>query len=142
MKTAILFGIILIAFACSSNHETSRKMAIQKMVMDSKDAWNKGDIPGFMGSYEHTNNTKFITKKGTTYGWDSTLARYLRSYPNREKMGRLEFTLDSTELLGSEYGHITGRWKLLRASDTPQGYFSLITRETKEGPKICIDHTW
>ena len=35
----------------------------------------------------------FIGSKGITYGWDSTLARYKRNYPDKATMGKLTFEL-------------------------------------------------
>lgn len=138
---AIVLATSAIAFAYQS--ETAED-SVRAMLMQQQDAWNQGDIQGFMKGYLNSESMQFISRKGTRKGWRQTLEAYQKHYPNKDSMGRLEFNLDEVEFLDrkKELGHVTGRWKLIRAADTPNGYFSLITRQTKEGPKIIIDHTW
>jgi hypothetical protein len=138
--------VVIGLWACTTTPiEKEETEAIRKMVFRSMDAWNKGDIKGYMMEYHQDSNTQFITRRGALKGWNATLNNYLKHYPNRASMGVLSFELDTIELLkpaSAGLGHVNGKWKLIRAQDTPQGYFSLITKKTKEGPKIIIDHTW
>ena len=113
-------------------------------VMDAQvAAWNRGDIQGFMEGYENSEATTFV---GTaiTKGHALVLARYLKSYPTREKMGTLRFTDIETRMLGTEYASVIGRFHLDRSSEAggeASGIFTLLFHRTGQGWKIILDHT-
>jgi hypothetical protein len=142
-KWMFLFPLLLLA--CNNPYGSADDIkAMENMLMGSRDAWNKGDIHGFMSFYQNDSNTQFISKRGRTKGWQNTLNMYLKSYPDRKTMGKLIFELDTIQILSAKdgLGQVTGKWTLIRATDTPHGFYSLITRKTPSGPKIIIDHTW
>lgn len=145
-KFALIVSLTILLTSCfTSNPEIpEQKQAIEKMLNNQVAAWNRGDINGFMQGYLNDSSMQFISKKGVRKGWKQTLEAYKKHYPGKDSMGTLQFDLDEIEFLtpDASIGHIMGKWKLLRANDTPSGYFSLITRRTTAGPKIIIDHTW
>ena len=155
MKAIKILILFLALGACSSKQnagpgpeaasdlDTERK-ALGTMLLEQQKAWNRGDLEAFMQGYWHSDSMQFITKGGTRKGWDSTLAGYKRGYPDKEKMGTLDFTIQEISFLDtpSYTGHIRGLWKLFRKADTPSGHFSLITRRINGAHKIIIDHTW
>ncbi len=158
MRIQIKYLLLLFLPACGPreiNYEAMRdtamvlripaeRMELGKMILDQQKAWNRGDLDGFMQGYWHSDSMQFITAKGTRKGWDSTLASYKRGYPDKAKMGTLDFTLQEIGFLDtpSLTGHIRGLWKLYRKADTPSGHFSLITRKINGYHRIVIDHTW
>ena len=146
LKHFLILSCILALGACSEPYGTDKDIAeLRKMLMGSRDSWNAGNVRGYMSFYENVSQTQFISRKGRTTGWEQTLNMYLKAYPDKASMGRLEFTEDTIRILSTadKLGQVTGRWKLFRASDTPQGFFSLITRKKADGStKIMIDHTW
>ncbi len=145
VNSLIILSALLMLGCYTSNPEIkSQKAAIEKLLKDQVAAWNTGNINGFMAGYLNDSSMQFISKKGMRKGWQKTLEAYKKHYPTKDSMGKLVFDLDTIEFLdpAAQLGHVTGKWKLERHRDTPSGYFSLITRYTKEGPKIIIDHTW
>ena len=67
-------------------------------------AWNNGDLNGFMNYYWNNDSLKFIGSRGITCGWQKTLNNYLTSYPNKEAMGVLTFTIkEATQLSKKKY---------------------------------------
>lgn len=111
-------------------------------VLDAQvQAWNRGDIEGYMDGYERAETTTFVSGDAVTRGWQTVLERYKRSYDTREKMGTLEFSELEIKPLSPFYAQATGRWKLTRAEDTPAGRFTLIFRRTDRGWRITHDHT-
>jgi len=106
-------------------------------------AWNRGDIPGFMEGYDKSESTTFV---GTdiTKGHAQVLARYLKKYPTREKMGTLRFSDIEMRMLGTDYASVIGRFHLDRAADAggeASGIFTLLFHKTGEGWKVILDHT-
>jgi beta-aspartyl-peptidase (threonine type) len=104
-------------------------------------AWNRGDIEGFMQGYAKSDETVFVSGDNVTRGWQTVLDRYKKTYDSREKMGTLEFSELEIKPLGKDAAVALGRWKLTREKDTPHGRFTLIFRRTPDGWRIVHDHT-
>jgi ketosteroid isomerase-like protein len=120
----------------------AKTIAAIRAVLDAqRDAWNRGDIEGFMDGYERSERTVFVSGDNLTRGWQTVLDRYKKNYNTREKMGTLTFSDLEITLPGKESAVVLGRWHLKRASDEPHGQFTLIFRKTKQGWKIIHDHT-
>jgi ketosteroid isomerase-like protein len=115
--------------------------AIRAVLGAQRDAWNRGDIEGFMDGYERSEQTVFVSGDNLTRGWQTVFDRYKKNYNTREKMGTLTFSDLEITLPGKESAVVLGRWHLKRASDEPHGRFTLIFRKTKQGWKIIHDHT-
>ena len=141
-----LFFIILLSLfaACQPSKKVSETEEIKALLLSQQQAWNDGNIDAFMDGYHRDSGMQFIGAKGVRFGWQATLNAYRKNYPTPQKMGRLVFDLDKIELLDGQgdIGHVLGRWKLIRATDTPAGHFSLITKRISGKHKITIDHTW
>lgn len=113
-----------------------------RAVLDAQvEAWNRGDIEGFMRGYAQSSETVFVSGDTVTRGWQTVLDRYKKSYDSREKMGVLTFSELEITVLGRDAAVVLGRWQLKRAADTPKGRFTLIFRRTRAGWRIIHDHT-
>lgn len=115
--------------------------AIHAVLYTQRDAWNRGDVEGYMDGYVRSENTVLVSGDNVTRGWQTVLDRYKKNYNSREKMGTLTFSDLETTLIGTDAAIVLGRWHLQRAGDEPHGRFTLIFRKTKQGWKIVHDHT-
>ena len=123
--------------------------AIRAALMAQTAAWNRGDIPGFMQTYENSPETTFIgTNKRK--GYELILDRYKTSYTTPEQMGTLSFTNLEVRLLPcscgkTEFAVVTGNFHLERKAKgeakKDDGIFSLVWRKGPHGWKIVLDHT-
>ena len=117
-------------------------IAAVRAVLDAQvDAWNRGDIEGYMAGYWRSEQTVFVSGDSLTRGWQTVLARYKKNYGSREKMGTLTFADLEITPLGSDAAIAVGSWHLQRAQDEPHGRFTLIFRKTRQGWRIVHDHT-
>ena len=132
------FAFLLLLFYVVS---FSQKKEILKVMTDQQTAWNNGNIDGYMQGYWKNDSLLFIGSKGPTYGWQKTLDNYKKSYPNKEKMGILEFSDIQVKILGKKHAYVFGKWKLVRTNDSPNGIYTLIFQKFKDGWKIISDHT-
>ena len=114
---------------------------IRSILRAQQDAWNRGDIDGFMNGYARSASTVFISEDSVRRGWETVRARYRRKYSDRAKMGTLSFSDIEINLLSSDAAVVLGRWRLERAKDRPHGCFTLIFRRLPEGWRIVHDHT-
>jgi len=120
----------------------AKTIAAIRAVLDAqRDAWNRGDVEGYMDGYERSEQTVFVSGDNLTRGWQTVLDRYKKNYNTREKMGTLTFSDLEITLPGKESAVVLGRWHLKRVGDEPHGRFTLIFKKTKQGWKIIHDHT-
>jgi len=104
-------------------------------------AWNRGDIAGFMAEYENSEQLIFTSGGTVERGWNAAMARFAKRYPDRETMGRLEFSGLEVTLLGPAAAVVLGKWELTRKADHPHGIFTVILKKDKAAWKIIHDHT-
>lgn len=133
--------LLLLGFLLLSISGFSQRKEILEVMQKQQSAWNRGDIDGFMQGYWKNDSLLFIGSKGPNYGWQKTLENYKKSYPNREKMGILEFSDIQVKPLGKKYAQVFGKWKLKRTTDGPNGIYTLIFQKFRDGWKIISDHT-
>ena len=138
MKRILLPCLLLLGSYLS--HAQDRQ-AILKVMHDQELAWNKGDINGFMQGYWKSDSLLFVGKTAPAYGWQTTLAHYKKTYPNRAAMGQLTFTILQVKVLDATNAFLMGGWRLKRAKDAPGGYYTLWFRKIKGEWKIVCDHT-
>lgn len=117
------------------------KAAIRAVLDAQHDAWNRGDIEGYMDGYDRSPETEFVGGDEITRGWQTVLDRYQKKYDSREKMGVLTFSEVEITMLSQDAALVLGRWHLKRANDEPHGTFSLLFRKTKAGWRIVHDHS-
>ena len=113
-----------------------------RAVLDAQaQAWNRGDINGYMNGYARGGETEFVSGEAVTRGWETVRDRYAKKYDSREKMGTLSFSEVRIEPLSPDVALVTGGWQLVRKEDKPHGRFTLLLRRTGEGWRIVYDHT-
>lgn len=117
------------------------EQAIRDVLSSQQDCWNSGDLECFMEGYWKSDQLIFIGSSGVTYGWQKTLDNYKKNYPDKQAMGKLTFDLIIVEPLSEDFWTVIGKWSLKRASDNPNGHFSLIFRRLDNEWVIVSDHS-
>lgn len=139
MRAFFLVSLVLfVAFAAPAQPDEER---IRKVLTDQVEAWNRGDIEGFMSGYWNSDSTVFNSGSNLLKGYGEVLARYKKNYGSKELMGELEFSGLVVRSLSATAAVVMGEWKLRRACDHPWGRFTLIVEKKPEGWKITHDHT-
>jgi uncharacterized protein (TIGR02246 family) len=128
-----------VTYAQSANDKSAN--AIRAVLEAQRDAWNKGDIEGYMDGYDRSENTIFVSGDNVTRGWKTVLERYKKTYDSREKMGDLTFSDLEITVLSKDSAVVLGKWHLKRSNDEPHGRFTLVFKKTKQGWRIIHDHT-
>lgn len=142
MKRILISILVLFASCTSTKHPNpSAENQIRNVLAEQQNCWNQGDIECFMDGYWKSDSLRFIGKSGINYGWQATLDNYKKSYPDKAAMGKLEFDILSVEPLGTENYLVTGKWKLIRESDAPNGLFTLVWKRFDDEWKIVYDHS-
>jgi ketosteroid isomerase-like protein len=129
-------------FICAAPEQSASPVAeIQTVLRAQQDAWNRGDIDGFMSGYARSASTVFVAEDQVRRGWETVRERYREKYSDRTKMGTLTFSEIEITPLSADAAVVLGRWRLRRANDEPHGRFTLIFRRMPEGWRIVHDHT-
>lgn len=117
--------------------------AMRKTLEDSAVAWSKGDLDGFMQSYEDSADTAFVTSQGVLRGWAPMRERYRKRYGQGQALGALTFDGFEATALGRDYAVLYGRFHLLQPGKPGEqtGVFDLIMHRTAKGWRIVSDHT-
>jgi ketosteroid isomerase-like protein len=136
-----IFISCLLVIATCTCLRAQDKQAILKVMADQTIAWNNGDIDGFMQGYWKSDSLLFVGSKAPVHGWQSTLERYKKSYPDKAAMGLLKFTILKVDLLDANNAFMLGGWHLQREKDAPGGYFTLWFKKIDGQWKIVVDHT-
>ena len=137
-----VFALLLALFARLAAASTISPQIEVRGVLDAQvEAWNRGDIDGYMNGYARGDATLFVSGDTVTRGWQTVRDRYATRYDSRDKMGTLAFSDVEITMLGDTVAAATGRWELTRAGDKPHGRFTVILRRTPEGWRIVHDHT-
>jgi len=93
-----------------------------------------------MKGYYKSDSILFIGSRITS-GWDSTLIRYKKGYPDKAAMGKLRFEILRMDFISSDSYLVTGKYFLTREKDNPSGIFTLLFKKKKENWVIVYDHT-
>jgi ketosteroid isomerase-like protein len=141
-QAAIISCILMATNVSAAPAGTPNAVAqIRSILQAQQEAWNRGDIDGFMNGYARAPSTVFISEDTIRRGWETVRARYRQKYSDRAKMGRLSFSNIEINLLSSDAAVVVGRWSLERAKDRPHGRFTLIFKRLPDGWRIVHDHT-
>jgi uncharacterized protein (TIGR02246 family) len=142
MKQLILLFVFLLFVQSGWAQASADKQAIVQVLESQTRSWNKGDIQEFMQSYWKSDSLKFIGKSGIVYGWQNTLDRYLKNYPDEASRGTLRFEIVSVEMLGKDAAFVIGKFFLtLPQKGDANGHFSLLWRKVKGKWLIVADHS-
>ena len=107
------------------------------------EAWNRGDLDGFMAGYWKSPDLVFFSNGTETRGWQATLDRYRARYQaDGKEMGSLDFPELDILPLGPEAAMARGRWRLkMRDGKELSGMTSVLFRKLPEGWRIVHDHS-
>lgn len=142
MKFIILLS--LVAFACSNAQQEKSNPADEaaiRAVLDKQvAAWNEANLDEFMKGYWKSDSILFIGSTVTS-GWEATLERYKKTYPDKQAMGTLRFEIMRVDFISTDAYLVTGKYFLTRVNDSPSGIFTLLFRK-KDGEWVVVyDHT-
>jgi beta-aspartyl-peptidase (threonine type) len=150
-RTRILLSLSLIGLALfltlrlrgERTSEEKVRTAVQKVLDEQQEAWNRGDLDAFMSGYWHSDELTFFSGAEVQHGWQETFDRYRRTYQAEGKeMGTLKFEDVRIDPTGPKSALVRGRWGLtFRDGKTAGGLYTLLFREEPQGWCVVHDHT-
>lgn len=138
MKRRLLLSCLLLAgFSCRQSSQEDILTLLNAQV----EAWNRGDVEGYMEGYWNSPELTFVSGGAVRKGYQDVLERYRTAYSTREQMGMLSFSDLAVREIASDAVVVTGEWRLVRSADEPWGRFTLLVQRKPEGWRITYDHT-
>jgi uncharacterized protein (TIGR02246 family) len=135
--------LFVAVFALTAFAQNPNESAVEQVLHQQQDAWNRHDLAGFMAGYWNSPDLTFFSGAKQTSGWQATLERYQKTYQSEgHEMGKLEFSDLNVKALGPDAAFVRGAWHLTMSDGkTPHGLFTLVFRKFPDGWKIVHDHT-
>jgi uncharacterized protein (TIGR02246 family) len=117
--------------------------AVRAVLAAQVEAWNRGDLEGYMAGYWHSPDLVFFSNGQETRGWQPTLDRYRARYQGAGKeMGTLDFPVLDVLSLGPEAALARGRWRLkMTGGKELTGMTTVVFRKLREGWRVVHDHS-
>jgi len=133
--------LFLLAVPILAQSQSRDEQEVRQLLATQTEAWNRGDIEGFMQTYWKSDSLMFIGKSGVHFGWQETLNNYKKSYPDTAAMGKLSFDIITVKTLSPEYYYVVGKWMLKRSIGDIGGHYDLLLRKIKGRWVIISDHS-
>lgn len=134
---------ILFALTATPLRAGDAKAEVLTLMTMQQEAWNRGDLNGFLSGYEKSGGITFVGKT-VSRGYSGLVERYRRAYGDREKMGQLTFSELEFRPLGKNSAFLIGRFALKRTpagGGDASGRFTIVLRKSAAGWRIIHDHT-
>jgi beta-aspartyl-peptidase (threonine type) len=139
--------VALALAACASAPAVKRfapmdQRAVTDVILAQADAWNRGDLAGYMDGYARIDELVFTSGGKVRRGWQATFDTYQAKYAATPgSMGHLEFGVTQVDALGADGAVVLGTWKLSGSEHPGSGVFTLVFARRPEGWRIVHDHT-
>jgi uncharacterized protein (TIGR02246 family) len=124
------------------SERTEASNEITEMMQESARAWTRGDLEGFMASYEDSPATTYVTPKLVVHGRDAIRDRYAPRFVPGARHDALTFENVEVDLLAPDIANVIGYYRLIRGdSTTAYGPTSLVMRRRDGKWRIIHDHS-
>lgn len=138
---AVLWGVLPAWRGSAAGAPAGAEGPIRELLAQQQVAWNAGDVDSFLLGYWESEQLTFSGSGGITRGFAGVRERYKKSYPDRQAMGKLDFSDLEIRDLGPDAALVLGHWHLERAKGDVGGVFSLVFERFPQGWRIIHDHT-
>src|ERR1700744_6185959 len=88
------------------------QLDVTKVLVAQENAWNKGDLDGFLSRYKDAPDTEAVLA-GPVRGLPNIRAAFHATYPTREAMGQIENSEVEVRGLGENFALATGHYHLI-----------------------------
>ena len=122
---------------------TRQQLDVVKIILAQQNAWNKGDLDGYLSHYKDAPDTEAVLAN-LVRGVENIRAAYRQNFPNKDAMGDIEDTDIDVRALGDNYALATGKYHLNRAKKSGgpiEGTFMELFQKTPNGWQIIFSQS-
>lgn len=118
------------------------RRAVAAVLEEQRQAWNRGDLDGYMRGYARSPELVFTSGGKIRKGWQTAFDHYQKRYAtDPAAMGKLAFDVLAIDPLGADGAVVLGNWVLTNSPSDGKGVFSVVLMRRPEGWRIIHDHT-
>ncbi|KFZ35960.1 hypothetical protein HR45_19110 [Shewanella mangrovi] len=114
---------------------------IHALLNAQQQAWNRGDLEGYMAGYWHDPSLSFVSGGKLVYGWEKMRDAYRQHYGSSRTMGKLTLKLGHIHMLSNYSAMVTGGWQLTTDAKSSAGVFTLLVEKHGDLWFIVHDHS-
>lgn len=146
-RAASLVLVVLLPAALAGcrfemGEEEDLERSIETMLVRSADAWNRGDLDGFLAAYADGASTSLMTADGPVFGRATIRGLYAPRFEPGATRDSLRLEDLNVRPLPPLIGIVTGRYVLERdGTVSDSGWFSVVVRRAGDGWRIVHDHS-
>jgi ketosteroid isomerase-like protein len=137
----LCMALVVLFLSSSMLAQNADEQEILGILGRQTQAWNRGDLRGFMNGYWESDSLMYIGKGGVTYGFARTLQRYEQNYGDTARMGKLSFQILHLLRLSDDHYYVVGKWSLKRSAGDVGGHYTLLWRKIRGQWVIVADHS-
>ncbi|HET7276070.1 MAG TPA: nuclear transport factor 2 family protein [Longimicrobiaceae bacterium] len=150
MRKLAAVSAVLVLSACAPVPAEAPEAAsvpadlIEAELVASTEAWNRGDLEGFLEPYLDSPDITYVGRSGLVRGKEALRETYVTNFWSEgAPTDDLSFADIEVRPLGPDHALLTGRYLLFDEAGVLQdeGPFSLIYANTPAGWKIIHDHS-
>jgi uncharacterized protein (TIGR02246 family) len=122
---------------------TRQQLDVVKIILAQQNAWNKGDLDGYLSHYKDSPDTQAVLAN-LVRGIDGIRSAFKQNFPNRDAMGSIEDTDIEVKALGDNYALATGKYHLNRPKKSGgalEGTFMELFEKTQAGWQIIFSQS-
>jgi ketosteroid isomerase-like protein len=134
-------AIMVIAVPLFVQAQSKDEKEVRANFHQSLEAWNAGDIAGYMDTYDKSDSILFINKSLIAYGWKDANETFRKAFPTKESMGKLTYDIKIVKQLSENFWLVVGSFHVDRGKDSFGGNFSDLVQRIKGSWKVVVDHS-
>ena|SRR5688572_25897698 len=114
---------------------------ITAMMMEQDDAWNRGDLDGFLQPYDDSGRLVFVSTSVIRSAAELEQKYKKRYGAGGADFGKLSFSELQVEELVPGLARAWGKWTVQEKSKKSSGWFTLILQKEENRWRIIHDHS-
>ena len=141
LSLALIVGTVVAISGCAASSGTADETALRRLLQESADAFNAGDLPGHLASYDES--VTFMTRNGPRPGIAPIEQAFRERYfKDGKPKQQLRFEQESIRFLSDDVALVTGRY-VLSGGDEPEqsGWFTTLWTRSLQGWRVVHDHS-
>jgi uncharacterized protein (TIGR02246 family) len=117
------------------------EIAIRNVFNAGCAAWNRGDLDGYLASYWNSNQTIWVSSGALRRGKEAIVAAYQARFSSPQQMGKIHVTELDIDVLTATDAIAFGRWRLVLAKETSEGFFTVQLKKLEGTWFYVSDHS-
>ena len=127
--------------SASAEEESDISGAVRAVLVAQGEAWNRGDLSGYMAAFARDTRTRHVFNGEVTTGYTAIEARFRTRYPDPRNMGTISFSDLTVSVLAPDTAYAFAHWTFQDGPKMFTGVFTLIFRLIDREWVIVHDHS-